>query len=140
MITEKSTVTFHYVVAVKGEGVIESTYETEALTAELNTGNLIPALEQELIGLKAGDKKSFDLETTDTFGEYDEDAVTKIPKTNLELRKDIKVGMFMDIEDQNKNEFRGRIVEIDDESVTMDFNHPLAGKALSYDIEVISVK
>ena len=133
-----ATVVFNYEVKIDDE-VVDSTYETgEPLEAKIGEGQLLPAMEEELLGLKVGDKHSFELEPEKAFGHYDDDAVIEIPKSNIELRKDIQVGMYMDIQDQQKNEYRGLITEITDESVTMDFNHPLADKTLQYSIMIMA--
>lgn len=139
-ISENSTVIFHYSVDVADEGIVDSTFDAEPLKAIFGTEQLIPTMEKEMIGLQAGDQHTFTLLSKDAFGELQEDAVTQIPKNNIELRKDIKIGMYMDIEDNKKNEYRGKIVAIDDENITMDFNHPLAGKTLNYKVEIIKVK
>ena len=138
-VKEGSTVVFNYEVSIDGD-IVDSTYETgEPLETTIGSGQLLPAMEEELIGLKVGDKHTFELEPDKAFGNYDKDAVIEIPKSNIELRKDIKVGMYMDIQDQQKNEYRGLITEITDDSVTMDFNHPLADKTLKYSVEILKV-
>jgi FKBP-type peptidyl-prolyl cis-trans isomerase SlpA len=133
-----SSVVFNYEVKIEDE-VVDSTYDSEPLEVKIGGGQLLPAMEEEMMGLKKGEKHSFELSPENAFGSYDEEAVIKIPKSNIELRKDIKVGMYMDIQDQQKNEYRGLIVDIDEENVTMDFNHPLADKTLHYSIEILKV-
>lgn len=139
-INEKSTVIFHYTVDVKDEGTIDTTYDKEPLTVTFGSEQLIPEMESAMIGLEAGEKHSFTLTPENAFGMPQEDSISQIPKTNIELRKDIQVGMYMDIADSQKNEYRGKIVAIDDDSITMDFNHPLAGKTLDYNVEIMKVK
>jgi FKBP-type peptidyl-prolyl cis-trans isomerase SlpA len=138
-IKEDSLVLFHYEVEIEGDGVVDSTYDAQPLEIKFGENMLLPAMEAEMLGLKKGDVHEFTLTPEKAFGHADKDAVVKIPKANIELRKDIQVGMYMDIEDQQKNEYRGLIVEIDDENITMDFNHPLVDKTLKYKVEILKV-
>ena len=139
-VSENSKITFHYVIKIDNEIEIENSYEAEPATFKMNSQELLPAMEEELMGMEPGEKKEFTLTPDRAFGPVQDEAVIKFPKENLELRKDIKPGMYIDIENNQKETFRGKILEIDDKNVTMDFNHPLAGKTLTYQIEIVDVQ
>ncbi len=139
-VSENSKITFHYVIKIDNEIEIENSYETEPATFKMNNQELLPAMEEELMGMEPGEKKEFTLTPDKAFGPVQKEAIIKFPKENLELRKDIQPGMYLDIENNQKETFRGKILEIDDKNVTMDFNHPLAGKTLTYQIEIVDVQ
>jgi FKBP-type peptidyl-prolyl cis-trans isomerase SlpA len=138
-VSNNCKVTFHYIIKIDDDMEIENSYGNEPATFQMGNNELLPAMEDEIKGLQAGDKKEFTLTPDQAFGEYHDDAIMQIPKSNLELRKDIVPGMYIDIQNNQNEVFRGKILDIDDENVTLDFNHPLAGKTLSYQIEIVEV-
>lgn len=139
-VSENSKITFHYVIKIDNEIEIENSYEAEPAIFRMNNQELLPAMEEELMGMEPGEKKEFTLTPDKAFGPVQKEAIIKFPKENLELRKDIQPGMYLDIENNQKETFRGKILEIDDKNITMDFNHPLAGKTLTYQIEIVDVQ
>ncbi len=139
-VTDKCKVTFHYVIKIDDDIEIENSYESEPGTFSVGNNELLPAMEEEIIGMEKGETKEFTLSPEQAFGFMQEDAIIKIPKNNLELRKDITPGMYIDIQNNQKETFRGKILAIDEENITMDFNHPLAGKTLNYKIEIVNIE
>jgi len=134
-----SKVTFHYTVTIEDGTVVDSTKEEEPLTVQLGEKQLLPDLEKELVGLKEGDEKSVELNPEQAFGEVQEDAITDIPKQNINLDENIQEGMYIDLTDENEQNFRGLVKELTDDNVKIDFNHPLAGRKLTFNVEVVEV-
>ena len=125
--------------------VLEQASVSEPRTLVFGLGRLMQGFEDKLIGLKSGDKFEFLLTPDETFGAYKEEMVMDIPKTafmvNGELKTDaLVVGKVIPMMDNHGNPFNGYITEIKDDTVTMDFNHPLAGKSLFTVGEVLNVR
>ncbi|HCW94107.1 MAG TPA: peptidylprolyl isomerase, partial [Flexistipes sinusarabici] len=80
-----SKVTFHYTVTIEDGTVVDSTKEEEPLTVQLGEKQLLPDLEKELVGMKEGEEKSVELTPEQAFGEIQEDAITDIPRQNINL-------------------------------------------------------
>ncbi|AEI14566.1 peptidylprolyl isomerase FKBP-type [Flexistipes sinusarabici DSM 4947] len=134
-----SKVTFHYTVTIEDGTVVDSTKEEEPLTVQLGEKQLLPDLEKELVGMKEGEEKSVELTPEQAFGEIQEDAITDIPRQNINLDENIQEGMYIDLTDENEQNFRGLVKELNDDNVKIDFNHPLAGRKLTFYVEVVEV-
>ena len=108
-------------------------------------GNVLDHFEKNLAGLVAGNQFSFILAPEDGYGEYDEQAVVQLDKNIFSvegvLQDDmLQVGNVVPLQDQNGNPFQGRIVNISDDKVTVDLNHPFAGKTLYFSGSVVEVR
>ncbi|KAA0259560.1 peptidylprolyl isomerase [Deferribacter autotrophicus] len=135
-----STVTFIYTVTLEDGTVVDAVTHEEPLTAEMGQNQLLPVLEEQILGMSIGDKKDVVLSPDDTFGPYNESLITEIPREEIQLDPSIKENMYIDLEDEQNNLYRGKVLELTDEYVKIDFNHPLAGQTLTYSIEIIDIK
>ena len=99
----------------------------------------IPGFEKEILEMSAGEKKTFTLDQYDAYGEYIDDFVEKVPVENVPLRN-IERGMRIWMTDDNGDKFPATILDITPEEVTFDLNHPLAGKSLTFEVEILSVE
>lgn len=111
----------------------------------VGTGMLLPKFEEAILGKEIGDSVSFTLEAKDGYGELIADAIVDLPKNIFmvdgKLAEDILfVGSQVPMSDAQGNRMMGIVREIGDEMIKMDFNHPMAGKTLNFDVEVISVR
>ena len=116
----------------------DSSYGGDALTFMVGRGQMIPGFEEELMGAKKGDKKTFDLEADRAYGQHDPAGIQKVPKE--QFPSDIEVGMVLAAEMENGQQIPLKVVEINDEGVTIDFNHMLAGKSLTFEVEIIELR
>jgi FKBP-type peptidyl-prolyl cis-trans isomerase SlyD len=108
-------------------------------------GNLLPVFEENLSGKAIGDTFAFSIDAVDAYGEFDKDSVVDLPidlfKQDGILMMDIlKIGSSLPMADQDGNQLMGKIIAITGDAVTMDFNHPLAGKPLHFTGEVIEIR
>lgn len=138
MIKEGSTVAIHYTLTVDGK-VADSSRGGAPLEYVHGAGNIIIGLEKALAGLNPGDKKSVDIEAKDAYGEVNPDAKRKVPRDAIQGIDNIKVGDMVGAS-TGEHSFRAIVSAVSDKEVELDFNHPLAGKALHFDVEVVSVK
>jgi FKBP-type peptidyl-prolyl cis-trans isomerase SlyD len=109
------------------------------------TGRLLAGFERRLIGLKAGDPFEFIIDPSETFGEYNPDMVMDLPMSAFAVNGEVKSGMLepgkvIPMMDNEGNPFNGTVISVNGEKVTLDFNHPLAGKSLYTIGKVIGVR
>lgn len=124
---------------------VESTDPQNPFRFLSGAGGLIKGFEDNLAGLQAGDKFDFKLTPADAYGESDADSIIALPvdifRHNGTLDMDLlKINNVVPLRDQEGRTMNGRIVSFDDKTVTMDFNHPLAGQALHFSGEIVGVR
>ena len=131
--------------AVEDDKIIEKVNEDKPAAFQFGIGQLLPTFEEKLSGLKADDEFSFILKAEDAYGESDPYAIFDIPRDTFEMdgktdEKMLQIGNTIPMTDNDGNKHMGRITKIMPEAVTMNFNHPLAGKDLRFSGKVIEVK
>jgi len=139
------SLTYELRVGSKDGELIETVNSSSPLTFLYGSGLLLPKFEDYLAGLKIGDSFDFNLPSKDAYGEIDENSVIKIPLKSFEIDgkvdyEMVKTGNQIPMQDSQGNRLNGIVREISDESVTMDFNHPLAGNHLFFTGEVTEVR
>jgi FKBP-type peptidyl-prolyl cis-trans isomerase SlyD len=145
MIIEKNkVVSLSYELKVDGT-TIESVGADSPLMFLFGAGNLLPKFEQQLDGLKTDDSFDFELFAADAYGTIKEEAIVDVPLKAFEVDGKVdnallKEGRQIPMLDQSGNRLNGRVVKFDDEFVTMDFNHPLAGNDLHFNGQVVGIR
>jgi len=129
----------------KNGDVIESINEDRPLTFLFGSGRLLKDFEANLSGLSTGDEFSFQLTSEQAYGPVNEKAIVEIPKNIFEvdgqLREDlVQVGKVIPMQDNSGNRLDGKVLEIAETTVKMDFNHPLAGEDLFFSGKVTEVR
>jgi len=130
----------------KADGkIVESLKEDAPLTVIYGAGSLLPRFEDNLSGLGIGDNFSFTLDASDAYGEVDHNALVKVPLGAFEVDGKVdynlvKAGNMIPMQDGNGNRLNGLVKEILSDSVTMDFNHPLAGNNLFFAGQIIDIR
>jgi FKBP-type peptidyl-prolyl cis-trans isomerase 2 len=132
-------VSFDYTLKVDGE-VVDSSKDRSPLEYVHGEGKIIPGLSRELEGMKPGEEKKIKIQPADAYGEVKPDAVRDVPRENLPEGLEAKEGMMLQVQTPSGGTMPVKITEVKDESVTIDFNHPLAGKTLHFDVKVVSVR
>jgi FKBP-type peptidyl-prolyl cis-trans isomerase 2 len=127
----------HYTMEVEGK-VIDSTRNRQPFEFVDGKDPIIPGLEAEMKGLKAGDHKEFTVTSENAFGSHEAAAVIRIPRKNLP-EGDIKPGMTYTTKGEGARPMRGVVQTVEGDIVVLDFNHPLAGKELHFEIDIIEV-
>ena len=132
-------VTLDYKLFVEDE-LLESTDDGEPIQFLQGHGQIIPGLEQAVYNLKVGDTKKVVIEPDDAYGEYDPESLEVAKKEEFSEEVPLDVGTFLDLRDDEDEVLSAQIVEADEETVTLDFNHPLAGKTLTFEITVTDLR
>jgi FKBP-type peptidyl-prolyl cis-trans isomerase SlyD len=125
--------------------LIEETGDENPLEFVFGSGRMLEMFEQKLEGMGAGDAFDFELKADEAYGDVNEDAVVELPKNIFEVNGAIDeellaVGNTVPMQDAHGNRLNGIVLEVSDEIVKMDFNHPLAGDDLHFSGSVIAVR
>lgn len=138
-ITQNMVVRFHYTLKDETGQHLESTTGSDPVTYLHGHNNLLSGLENALEGKSKGDKASVTLQPEDAFGEHRPGNEQTVPLKYLMGSDDWKPGMIA-VVNTDQGQRQVRILKVEDESATVDTNHPLAGKVLTFDVEVIEVR
>ncbi len=112
----------------------------EPLEFEVGSGQLIPGFDNAVVGMKKGEKKQIRLEPKDAYGEYKPQLRRAIPKDKLPVNEKLEPGMTLMLTTPDGTQLTASVVEVSNENVTLDLNHPLAGKPLNFMIKIVGVK
>ncbi len=142
-ITPNSVVTLTYKLHTVENG--EKTFVEEAgkdnpLDFLYGVGMMLPKFEENIAGLQAGDSTDFELSAEDAYGEVNEQAIAALPVSMFEESGIPAIGQILPLQDNQGNQFRGKVTEVSPEEVVVDLNHPMAGQHLHFAIEVLSVR
>ena len=138
-IKKDSVVLFEYTLKDDAGEVIDSSSPGEPLAYLHGHGNLVPGLERELEGKGAGDKLSVKITPADGYGEYSKELVQKVPRRSLKGIAKITVGMRLHAQTE-QGPRAVAVTAVTGDMITIDGNHPLAGKNLNFDIEIGEVR
>lgn len=119
--------------------VLDSSAEDGPLHYLHGAENIVPGLEKELDGRKVGDKLRVVVAAEDGYGEFDEEGVQEVSRAMFE-DVELEVGLQFVTEDEDGDPMPFWVAEIDGDSVTIDFNHPLAGQTLDFEVEILAVR
>lgn len=136
---EGKTVKVHYTGTLQNGEVFDSSKEKEPLEFTLGEGQLIPGFEKAVIGMNVGDSTTINIPSTEAYGDTREDLIIAVPKDQLPKEIEPKVGMQLQVNQENGQPVPVRIAEITDTELKLDANHPLAGEDLTFEIELVNV-
>lgn len=141
-VKEGDTVKVHYTGKLSDEGsVFDSSREREPLEFTLGEGQLIPGFEKAVIGMEEGESTTISIPSDDAYGERREDLELEVSKSDLPDNVDPQVGMQLQMQQQeNGQAIPVQITAVEDDYVKLDANHPLAGKDLTFDIELVELE
>ena len=136
---EGREVQVHYRGTFDDGTVFDSSYERgESIGFTVGAGEMIPGFDKAVKGMKIGETKKVTIEPSDAYGEHNPDGVQAVPKDSFPEDFEFEKGLVIEgnVEDQP---VRGVINEVRDDFVVVDFNHPMAGRSLNFDIELMEV-
>ncbi len=135
MIEDGRQVSMTYTLTIEGE-VVQSNTADDPLVYVQGRGQILPALENELLGMTAGDQKTVHLDAVDGYGEADQAAFREVPLDRIPERAR-QVGAMLRAEGRAAPI---RVAEISEDGAVLDFNHPLAGRDLNFNVTIVSVQ
>jgi FKBP-type peptidyl-prolyl cis-trans isomerase 2 len=127
-----------YTLTVNNEQ-LETSVGKEPLQFVVGDKTIIPGLESQLIGMKVGEEKLITVEPKDAYGEVDAKALKEFPKSSMPKEQEPKPGMVLQAQAPDGESFPAVIKEVKGDTVVLDFNHPLAGKQLKFQVKVLGV-
>lgn len=138
-VADGMVVSIAYRLTVDGEE-IASADANDPLEYLHGNEDILPGLETALTGKKVGDRFSVTLEPSEAYGEYDEENIDELDRVDIPDADELEVGMVVEVEDEDGYSYMAHVAEITSNTVVLDFNPPLAGKTLSYDVEVVDIR
>jgi FKBP-type peptidyl-prolyl cis-trans isomerase SlyD len=137
IIAEGNTVSIEYTLTIDGDKV-DSNVGQSPLDYVQGQSQIVPGLEKQLAGMKVGDEKSVTVDPQEGYGEINEEAVLEVPKEKIPEEAH-QVGAVLSIQDEQGQVMQPTVSIIKDTTIVLDFNHPLAGKTLNFDIKIIAI-
>ena len=138
-VQDGQVVSMDYTLRVDDE-VIDSSEGMDPLQFIQGAGNIIPGLEQELYGMVVGESKNVIVQPEDGYGTLDQDAFVNVPRDEFPENIPMEIGVEIQVTDEDGNPMNARIDSVNDDNVVLDFNHPLAGKELHFDMKIVGLR
>ncbi len=136
--TANSAVSLHYTGTLADGSVFDSSVGGEPMTVTLGEGSLIPGFEQAVVGMHVGEKKTFTVKAADAYP-YDDNLVMTMPREAAPKDMELAVGMTLLLQGPGGQRLQARVTDLSDKGMTLDANPPVAGKDLTFAIELLSV-
>ncbi|HBY70457.1 MAG TPA: peptidylprolyl isomerase, partial [Flavobacteriaceae bacterium] len=130
----------HYTGKLEDGQVFDSSLEREPLEITLGQGMLIPGFEKGLVDMKVNEKKTVNVPKEEAYGDVQKELFQEVSKENLPEEIKPEVGMGLMAKNPDGSERQLRVAEVKEDSIVVDANHPLAGKDLTFDLEVVEIK
>lgn len=133
-------VELHFSLKLSDTGeLVDSTFGKKPASLVIGDGNLPQAFEMVIHGMNAGERKVETIEPKDGFGQRNPSNIQRIPRDQFDPAVELAEGLVLSFQDKAKSELPGVVSLIEDRMVTVDFNHPLAGRDLEFEVEILSV-
>ena len=133
-------VTMHFSLKLEDGTVADSTIGHDPIEFIMGDGSLIEGLELALYGLKKSDKQLLSIDPREAFGFPDEESIHKMSRSEFPDDMNIEEGMIIEFDTPSGERVPGALKTIKEDSVVVDFNHPLAGHVITFDVEIIDIK
>ena len=130
----------HYHGRLNDGTTFDSSQDRQPLEFEVGSGMVIKGFDEGVTGMAIGDKKTISIPAEDAYGHRQEEMVIEFPRSNFPPDIDPEVGMTLNMHSENGQELPVTITDVNEEAITLDANHPLAGKDLIFDIELVDLK
>jgi len=139
-ITFGSTISLHFSLKLADGMLVESSFGGQPETLVIGDGSLDHGLEMALVGLHAGDCQTLILMPGQAFGVRDPAAVKNLPRTRFPADMALEPGQIIGFTDDQGQEIAGAVLALEDQQVRVDFNHPLAGREIVFEVRILSVE
>ena len=130
-------VTLHFALVLEDGDIIDSNFESAPATFTVGDGNLLPGFESTLMGLVNGDEREFTISPEDAFGQHNPQNVQRVDRSNFD-QQELEIGAMFSFQNGD-GELPGVIVEFEDDEILIDFNHPLAGKNIIFQVKIMNI-
>lgn len=135
-VAANSLVTLHYRITLPNGQPLISTFDATPATLQLGAGEMLPGMEQLIIGLEIGSNHVFELEPENAFGPHRPELMERVKREHMP-NEEIEPMSIMEFTAPDGSRYSGLVHEIDAQSALIDFNHPLAGKSIRFEVKII---
>ena len=133
------TVAIHYTGTLLDGSTFDSSEGREPLEFTVGSGQIIPGLDSAMPGMEVGDKKVVKIGSAEAYGDVNPEMRQAVPREGIPLDIPLEIGSQLQMQTPDCHAMTVMVVEVDDATVTLDANHPLAGKDLQFDIELVKI-
>ena len=135
-----SRVTLHYTLTLRDGEVVDSTRAGAPAQVKIGAGDLFEPLEKRLLGLVSGDRGRFSIDALESLAIAGNETVQLFARDDFPAELELRPGQMIAFSTPNDDELPGRVVAVSEHEVSVDFSHPLAGRDLVFDVEILSVE
>lgn len=139
-VKENDSVKVHYTGTLSDGSVFDSSREKDPIEFKLGEGQIIPGFEKGLMDMTVGETKTINIPSKEAYGERNDQMIQEVPKTQLPPEVSPEVGMGLMSQTPDGQQMQLTVTEVKDESIVVDANHPLAGKDLTFEVELMEIK
>jgi FKBP-type peptidyl-prolyl cis-trans isomerase SlpA len=132
-------VTLHFALKLASGEIIDSTFDKKPATFTVGDGNLLAGFERKLFGMHKGERAQFTVSPEESFGQPNPNNIQHFKRSDFEPGMELYEGLVISFADASKSELPGVVTSINDDEVTIDFNHPLAGRVIYFEVEILDV-
>jgi peptidylprolyl isomerase len=136
---DNDSVKVHYTGKLKDGTVFDSSKDRSPLQFQLGEGQIIPGFEQAVMGMSPGETKTVNIPSDQAYGPRLEDLIQEVPRQQLPTDMEFKVGQRLQLGQEKEHPMIVEVTDVTEASITLDANHPLAGKDLLFDIELLEI-
>ncbi len=139
-VSEGTRVFLNFSISLEDGSEVDSNFGGDPVDFVVGDGNLLPGFERRLFGMSAGERQMFSVPPEDAFGQPNDNNVQYLPREQFDEQEELAIGLVYSFADAAGGELPGMIIAFDDDEVTVDFNHPLAGRTILFDVVVHRVE
>ncbi|WP_093010197.1 FKBP-type peptidyl-prolyl cis-trans isomerase [Roseivivax halotolerans] len=134
------TVQIHYTGTLTDGSTFDSSEGRDPLEFTVGSGQIIPGLDKAMTGMSVGEKKTVAIPADEAYGQRQDEALQAVPREQIPADIPLDIGTQLQVQTPNGQVMPVTVAEVTEEQVTLDANHPLAGKDLNFDIELVDIK
>jgi FKBP-type peptidyl-prolyl cis-trans isomerase SlpA len=132
-----TSVTLHFSLALENGHIVDSNFEGSPATFSVGDGNLLPGFESSLLGLEVGDEREFIISPENAFGQHNAQNVQAVDRGNFD-ETELEIGSILSFQNGD-GELPGVIIALEENQVMVDFNHPLSGKNIVFQVKIVEI-
>lgn len=133
-------ITLHFALQLDNGDMVDSNFERDPATFTVGDGNLLPGFEKALFGMLEGEHKTLVIKPEDGFGQRNPNNIQEIARSQFSPDLELSEGLMLSFADAQKTELPGVVQRFDDEVVVVDFNHPLAGRDILFEVAILKIE
>lgn len=133
-------ITLHFALQLDNGDMVDSNFERDPAIFTVGDGNLLPGFEKALFGMMEGEHKTLVIKPEDGFGQRNPNNIQEIARSQFSPDLELSEGLMLSFADAQKTELPGVVQRYDDEVVVVDFNHPLAGRDILFEVAILKIE